>query len=170
MAGGRPTKYDEEFILAKSEEYLAACEDEYEEFHKTRGEKSDSYDRLVRVHLPTLEGLALHIGVHKDTIQEWCKEHEEFSVFVKRLLTKQAKMLLENGLSGDYNPMIAKLILSKHGYTEKTETDITTRGESLNDARILALTNELNALHKRGGITSNGESSSALGTEVQNQE
>jgi hypothetical protein len=31
--------------------------------------------------------------------------------------------LINNGLSGDYNPTIAKVLLSKHGYREEVKQD-----------------------------------------------
>ena len=33
-------------------------------------------------------------------------------------MSKQADRLLNNGLSGNYNPTIAKVMLTKHGYRE----------------------------------------------------
>lgn len=120
MKEGRPTKYNDE-ILVKTQEYIDSCEDEQFDYHKTAGEKSDSYEYRIKVHLPTIEGLALHLKVNKDTIQEWKKIHDEFSVLIEDLLHKQARMLVEKGLSGDYNPTIAKVLLTKHGYREGIE-------------------------------------------------
>lgn len=119
---GRPTKYSEE-ILTKTREYIDSCEDKVRRFHKTVGDRTDSYERLVVVKIPTLEGLAVHLKINKDTIQEWRKEEgkEEFSVLIDELLAKQADRLANNGLSGDYNPTIAKVLLAKHGYREGIE-------------------------------------------------
>lgn len=127
---GRPSGYSPE-ILEKTQAYINLCQDEEDEFHSTRGEKSDGYQRLIRVKLPTIEGLAVHLDVNRTTIYEWESSYPEFSNILERLKAKQADALLNNGLSGDYNPVIAKMILSKHGYTEKTETDITSKGESI---------------------------------------
>ena len=33
----------------------------------------------------------------------------------------QERFLVEGGVSGSYNPMISKLILTKHGYADKQE-------------------------------------------------
>jgi hypothetical protein len=121
MAAGRPTTYSEE-MLARTEEYLSQSIDEYDEFHKTRGEKSDSYERLVRVKLPTIEGLALFLGVNKTTLYEWEKVEPEFSNALDKIRAEQQQRLIDNGLSGDYNPVIAKLILSSnHGMREKSD-------------------------------------------------
>lgn len=124
MQAGRPTKYSAE-MNDRVIEYLEQCQDEYSEFHKTRGEKSDSYDRLVTVKLPTIEGLAIFLGVAVSTVHLWSNEHEVFSESLELIKQEQKNRLLSKGLSGDYNATIAKLILSSnHGMAEKTETDV----------------------------------------------
>lgn len=114
----RPTDYKLDFHPQKVLEYLSSCEDEIDEYHKTRGEKSDSFDRIVKVKLPSIEGLAYFLKISKDTIYEWCKIHPEFSDVIDELRQKQASELINKGLSGDYNPTIAKVLLTKHGYRE----------------------------------------------------
>jgi hypothetical protein len=108
MTIGRPTKYNEE-ILVKTQEYIDSCED-------TDADRDS--DIKARVNLPTIEGLAYEIKVNKDTIYEWCKEHQEFSDIIDDLRAKQAKQLVNKGLAGTYNPTIAKVLLTKHGYRE----------------------------------------------------
>lgn len=125
---GRPTDYSEE-ILTKSEEYIQSCVDQIEEYHKTRGEKSDTFDRLVRVKIPTIEGLAVYLGVTRPTVYDWKKEHEAFSYIIDKLQAIQADRLINNGMSGDYNPTIAKVLLTKHGYREGS--DVTTNDKDL---------------------------------------
>lgn len=122
MPAGRPTKYTDE-MPAKVDEYLTTCVDTYTTFHKTQGQSSDSYERIKQVNLPSVVGLALYLGVNKTTLYEWAKQHEEFSNAFEKVLAEQEKRLLENGVSGEYNSTIAKLILSSnHGYAEKSET------------------------------------------------
>lgn len=126
---GRPVEYTEE-VVDRAEHYLQESIDTYDEFHKTRGEKSDGYDRLVKVNLPTIEGLALFLNVHRDTIYDWEKKYENFSYTLDKIRTEQKKRLILSGLSGDYNPVIAKLVLaSNHGMSDKT--DITSGGEKI---------------------------------------
>ncbi len=120
MAGGRPIEYNET-ILIKAQEYLDSCIDEIEEYHKTRGDKSDSYDRIVKVKLPSIEGLAYFLKIGRDTVYEWEKKYPEFSYIIDDLRVKQAQALIDNGLSGDYNPTIAKVLLTKHGYRDSQE-------------------------------------------------
>ncbi len=131
MPGGRPTDYDPKFIK-EVDKYLKERQDDIDEYHKTRGIRSDSYDRLVRVKLPTIEGFALRIGVNKTTLYEWEKREPEFSNALEKIRTEQLSRLVDGGLSGDYNPAIAKLILSSnHGMRERT--DITTNDQSIID-------------------------------------
>jgi len=120
MPVGRPIEYSED-IITKAREYLTGCIDKIEEYHKTRGEKSDTYDRLVRVKIPTIEGLAVYLGINRDTVYDWEKKYDAFSDILENLRAEQADRLLNNGLSGDYNPTIAKVLLTKHGYREGIE-------------------------------------------------
>lgn len=113
----RPTKYSEQ-ILDLTKQYI----DEAEDTAEVIGTGLTARIRN-KVKLPTLEGLAFFLRVHKDTIQEWKKNHDEFSVLIGDLLAKQAEALINNGLSGNYNPTIAKVLLAKHGYKESTEVD-----------------------------------------------
>ena len=115
MAGGRPTEYSPA-TLKKAKEYLATCEDEELE----RGSDIRPLYK-IRVKLPTIEGLAVYLGVSRDTIYEWENVHEEFSDILASLRAEQADKLINNGLSGDYNPTIAKVLLTKHGYREGIE-------------------------------------------------
>ena len=105
---GRPTDYSEE-ILTKTKEYIDNCNDTDED---------KEHNIKYKVNLPTIEGLALYLNINKDTIYEWRKEKPEFSEFIAKLLAKQAERLVNNGLSGDYSHVIAKVLLTKHGYRE----------------------------------------------------
>jgi hypothetical protein len=74
---------------------------------------------------PSVAGLAVSLSCARETIHAWAREHEDFSHIVKALMAKQEKMLSNGGILGEYNASITKLILTKHGYSEKTETAIT---------------------------------------------
>ena len=130
MIPGRPTIFNQE-ILTKTREYIDACIDEESEYHKTRGTRSNGYERLILVRLPTIEGLAIYLHINRDTIYAWVKEHIEFSDIIEELRAKQAETLINKSLSGDYNQNIAKLLLSKHGYKEERYTDIISGGKPL---------------------------------------
>ncbi len=105
MAGGRPSKYNDE-TLSTATDYIVNFAD---------------YDDVI----PSVAGLACALEVCRDTIYDWASQEgkAEFSDIVKRLSTYQERKLLNGGLNGTLNPMISKLILSKHGYAEKSEVD-----------------------------------------------
>ncbi len=134
MSGGRPTLYTPE-LLVKAKEYIDSCTDEM----------VGTVPKL-KVRLPNKGGLARHLDVSRETLYAWAKEYPEFSDIMEQMGAKQEDALINNGISGDYNPTISKVLLTKHGYTDKTETDITSKGESLNDkptTEQLALIREL---------------------------
>lgn len=112
---GRPTDYSPEMLTA-AEYYLKSRKDE-----ETVKGSDERPVYGIRVKLPTIEGLAVWLGVSRDTIYEWEKHHEEFSDILGRLRAEQADKLINNGLSGDYNSTIAKVLLTKHGYREGQE-------------------------------------------------
>lgn len=116
----RPTILTKE-LRERAKLYIEQCEDKEDEYHKTRGEKSDSYDRLVKVKIPTIEGLAYFLGTSRDILYDWEVKDVEFSYIMEDLRSKQADTLINKGLSGDYNPTIAKVLLTKHGYRDGTE-------------------------------------------------
>jgi hypothetical protein len=124
MTAGRPTLYDPAFIQ-KVDEYLLLNQDIWTEFHKTRGEKSDTYERVVQVRLPSREGFASFIGVSVDALADWETQYDEFSGALRKIDEEQLSRLTNEGLSGNYNPVIAKLLLSaNHGKAEKTESKV----------------------------------------------
>lgn len=118
-AGGRPTEYSEE-ILEKTREYIDSCEDEQIQLVKQSNEQKgyEMYENKLKVKLPSIEGLSLFLKVSRQRIYDWENKFNEFRDIIEELRAKQAKVLLENGLSGDYNPTITKVILTKHGYRE----------------------------------------------------
>lgn len=106
MTGGRPTEYKAETIAKQVERYIDLC-------------KSQSF-------LPTIEGLAVHLCVARQTLYDWAdpkseRFHEEFSYIFEQLKAAQASQLLQNGLVGVYNSTITELMLTKRGYKDKSD-------------------------------------------------
>ena len=124
MGAGRPSLYNQE-IITKTEDYL-------ENFHK--------YDDLI----PSLAGLACLLGVGKSTMHDWKGQYQEFSDMLERLMQVQEKFLLRGGLSGDMNSTISKLVLSKHGYSDKVDqtVDHTTKGEAIQSIPLHSFTGD----------------------------
>lgn len=133
--GGRPSEYSEE-ILIRARKYLDSCEDDTERVVEMANEEKgyEKYRNKLKVNLPSVVGLALHLQVARSTVYEWAEQHKEFSDILEDILAEQEKRLIENGLSGDYNPQIAKLVLGKHGYHDKQDVDQNIKGSiSLTD-------------------------------------
>jgi len=103
-AGGRPTKYYEGIEL------------ELDKYLQTTGKEQTS--------LPTKQGFALWLGVNDETLNEWAKEHKEFSATLSRLMQLQAKQLIDDGIYGgkEVNSTIIKLLLqNNHGMKERVD-------------------------------------------------
>ena len=103
--GGRPTKYLTKYAtLAFVDEYIKHCE-EKEEFI-------------------SICGLACYMNVCEDTLQEWKKVKAGFSVTCTRVKQLSKQMLLNQGLTGDYNSKVTILCLSaNHGMAVKKEIE-----------------------------------------------
>ena len=71
------------------------------------------------------------LRVNRDTLYAWTETHTEFSDISDDIRAEQANRLISDGLSGDYNSTITKLMLAKHGYSDKTENDITSCGKPM---------------------------------------
>ena len=97
---GQPTKYNDE-VLAQAIDYLEDCPDI----------------------IPSAVGLAVHLKVSRKTLYNWAdkEENEEFANVLELINDAQHHKALNNGLSGDYNATITKLVLANHGYHEKQE-------------------------------------------------
>jgi len=87
--------------------------------------------------IPTIEGLAVFLNVSRKTLYNWKAENEEFLHILDDLMARQAKELFSNGLTGDFNPTITKLILTKHGYSDRVEQDVTSSDGALAPTSIV---------------------------------
>lgn len=111
MPGGRPTAYNTTY-LDKVKEYMKACPDK----------------------VPSLCGFAMTLDVCESTLKKWkalsvkdldpdkYPQFDEFLHLLDKLMDLQKITALNGGVSGDWNSTIAKLVLTKHGYSDKTET------------------------------------------------
>ena len=101
---GRPSKYGDE-ILEQAYEYL------------TGGWKE------VGQALPSKVGLALYLGVVSSTVDVWCNDDDkqDFSGICKAIMDMQHSCLLNNGLTGAFVAPITKMMMTKHGYSDKVE-------------------------------------------------
>jgi len=109
---GRPTICTPEMIQT-AQEYLDSFDDVFD----------PEVDTEV---LPTIAGLSLKLKVARSTLHKWMKEEDksDFSDIAIQILAKQETSLVNNGLRGSYNSSIAKLMLTKHGYSDKIDSTI----------------------------------------------
>lgn len=148
--GGRPTEYNYKYLHEKMVDYLTketgekwnvktrpeiqkvkyteSAEDvdfeddgegESRTYYKTEIIQQEYVEKEVVI--PSIEGFALYCGFNKDTLYEWEKQYKEFSDDMKVLRASQANILINKGITGEYNSIIAKVLLSKHGYREGIE-------------------------------------------------
>lgn len=87
---GRPSKYDTR-LNTRAREYI-----------KKAKKKGD---------FPTIEQLAVVLGVSVRTLYGWETEHEEFLQTMEALRDSQRHLLLTNGLNGKYNSRFAIFLL-----------------------------------------------------------
>jgi len=113
-AGGRPTDYTPQ-IIEEINKYLEEAIPE-------------------NMKIPTVEGIALRLGINKTTLYEWAKKYPEFSNALDELKMKQKECLVETGIFGgkEINATIVALLLKvNHDMVETTKTDITSGGKPL---------------------------------------
>lgn len=107
--GGRPTKYEGDKTVEKAMKYAK------EDF---------MLDGLGSI-FPTEYGLALYLGVSTSTIDNWEENHAEFLGVLEYIKAMQGVMLINKGLTGEYNSTIAKLLMSSRlGINETSIKDV----------------------------------------------
>ncbi len=110
---GRPSKYNKA-ILEKSNKYI--------EVWKTLGDM-----------IPSVEALSEYINISRSTIYKWERDKisDEFSHMLDNISRLQKRVLINNGLSGEFNAAITKLVLTKHGLSDKVDSDVTSGGKEI---------------------------------------
>lgn len=128
---GRPSKLTES-VITKAQEYV-----------------DGGWIKLKHA-VPMIEGIALELGIHRETVREWAviptektqtesaklfadrqSRHRRFSDIVSRMDAIQAIELASGALKNKLNAKTANMMLSKHGYVERKEQDITSQGQSV---------------------------------------
>ena len=123
MAGGRPTSYSPE-VLKLARDYVDNCPNT----------------------VPMVVGLCKHIDRGKTTVYNWAKDEDkqEFRDILEEIEQNQHIELIEGGLSNDFNSAITKMMLTKHGYSDKVEQDITSGGKPINSWVVNPVTTDKN--------------------------
>lgn len=103
MITGRPTDYNEE-MLETAWDYL------------------DNYEKVYGHSIPSLVGLCKILNRGKTTLYTWAEdENKDFRDIIDAINEYQHFELVEGGLSGTFNSTITKLLLCKHGHSDKQE-------------------------------------------------
>lgn len=101
---GRPTKYKEEYCKMMFDFF--DIEHTYVDYKTIIDSKG--IEKTIEVEkpniLPTFEKFSVSIGVTRDTLNEWCKVHPEFSYTYKKCKELQKDMLNDLAMRGFYNP------------------------------------------------------------------
>ena len=110
MGKGRPTDYNKQ-LLENARKYL----DEYE-----------SHGDMI----PSNEGLCDILDINRSTLYRWRDEEgkEDFKDILDAINRRQQRVLINKGLTSDFNSAITKLVLGKHGYHEKQQQEVSGPG------------------------------------------
>jgi hypothetical protein len=82
---------------------------------------------------PTIEGLALELGVSARILYGWDTEYSDFFQTMETLRNAQKHMLQADGLSGKYNARMATFLLKEtHGITDATPPIHATQNNYMN--------------------------------------
>lgn len=127
MAGGRPTDYTPELLEAA--------------MHYATDGWIECKDAV-----PTVAGLACEIGVSRETCYAWARDDKKkaFSDILHKIAQTQERKLVNGGILGEFNAPITKMMLTKHGYSDRIEQDHSSKDGSMTPTRIelVAKTND----------------------------
>jgi len=129
---GQPMKYQTVEELQKDIDlYFNECDSHTEKvtrkYKKIVGDAVVEFEEIIdesRPLIPSIAGLAYHIGVSRLTLYNY-SESEKFFNTIKRARDKILGNI-ENALLNSENPSAGKIFLAKnYGYTDKTEQEVT---------------------------------------------
>jgi len=79
--------------------------------------------------VPSVAGLACEINLSRETLRLWAKdEGNEFFGILNKIAQEQERNLVRGGLGGDFNAAITKMMMTKHGYSDKIENEVSGPG------------------------------------------
>src|SRR6056297_498861 len=119
MPGGRPSDYTPEIV-------------------KAAWAYANGGWKIAGDPVPSVAGLACEIGVRRETCHAWAKdETKEFSNILGVIAENQERQLVKNGLLGEFSSPITKMMMTKHGYSDKLEQDHTSSDGSMKPTTII---------------------------------
>ena len=106
--GGRPPKFKTpEELQNKFEDYM-------------QDKEFDTYK--------SLSGLAVYCGTYRDYLTRTIEERPEFHDTIKGIKERLSHFCLNNAKEGDKNQALNIFLLKNNGYTDKTESEVTHKG------------------------------------------
>jgi hypothetical protein len=96
----------------------------------------DSYGHAI----PSVVGLCSVINRSRQTLYNWANTDDDFLDILEAINERQELVTLNKSITGEYNATIAKLLLGKHGYSDKQILKADVRdASSLSDAELEAI-------------------------------
>ncbi len=150
---GKHTEYDEKYFLDQLWKYIAERNDVADLIPNNKG----GMNRVFKVRLPTIDGFAYYLGVVRKTLYNWADRYDGAKKGLEIITQIQLQRLIDEGLGGNYNPAIVKLLLShNHGIKEESVNEFKGEIKSTFDDQQLKRIAERIATRGRG----NGDPSS----------
>ena len=97
---GQPTKYKPEYCQQLIDYFSIEPLGDIREQETIGAEGSKYVSRRLPQRFPWFEGFARKIGVHRNTLKNWCNEHPEFAEAYETAKDLQREFLVDIGLSG----------------------------------------------------------------------
>lgn len=122
------------------EEYLQQCVDGLEKIVAGKDEKGKERTiSRMKVNIPKVAGLAVYISEaskgeckpSRTQLYELGSRFPKFADILEQVNAIQEERVINGALAGHYNSNIAKLLLGKHGYSDKSEVDQNIKVEGL---------------------------------------
>src|SRR5690606_33495659 len=129
--GGRPLIFETpEELQAAIDSYFETCDREtIAVFHKQLDRKTGSPVTMDVSKPYTVEGLAIHLGVHRETILNY-RDRPEFFDIIMRAREKITQSKIERALIGAYDPRFTVFdLINNSGYKNEKSVDHTSGGE-----------------------------------------
>lgn len=142
-AVGRPLKFNSvEELQEKIDSYFNECDPHIKEYEtlvfdsKAKKETTEKRNHFTKQIPYTITGLAVHLDTSRETLLDY-EDKEEYSDTIKRAKDRihafAELRLFENNPTG-----VIFNLKNNFGWKDKTETDITTKGESINPDTLVA--------------------------------
>lgn len=114
---GAPTKYREEYCQALIEYFQAPTS--WDIYKDAKG----TAKALPVGKLPTFERFAASLGVHRETMINWTKQHPEFAVAYDIAASLQKAFLMELSAAGIGSNNMGLILKVNHGMVEPKEEE-----------------------------------------------